>query len=114
MAAALEEAHQKLVVHRDFKPGNVKIKPDGTVKVPARAAAHQHCGCVMVPIRMVPFDQIRSWAPFDADRGIDSAREIREYFVPDFFYWKDHDSYQRAFDRLLRDLKAEAGDGATA
>ena len=33
MAAALEEAHQRLVIHRDFKPGNVKIKPDGTVKV---------------------------------------------------------------------------------
>jgi dipeptidyl aminopeptidase/acylaminoacyl peptidase len=33
MAAALEEAHQRLVVHRDFKQGNVKIKPDGTVKV---------------------------------------------------------------------------------
>jgi serine/threonine protein kinase len=33
MAAALEEAHQKLVVHRDFKPGNVKIKSDGAVKV---------------------------------------------------------------------------------
>jgi predicted Ser/Thr protein kinase len=33
MTAALEEAHQRLVVHRDFKPGNVKIKPDGTVKV---------------------------------------------------------------------------------
>ena len=32
MVAALEEAHQRLVVHRDFKPGNVKIKPDGTVK----------------------------------------------------------------------------------
>jgi hypothetical protein len=27
--------------------------------------------------------------------------------VGDFTDWKDHDSYQRAFDRLLRDLKAE-------
>ena len=34
---------------------------------------------------------------FDADTGKDSAREIREYFIPDFSNWKDHDSYQRAF-----------------
>jgi hypothetical protein len=25
----------------------------------------------------------------------------------DFTHWKDHDSYQKAFERLLRDLKAE-------
>jgi uncharacterized membrane protein YgcG len=34
----------------------------------------------------------------------DSAREIREYFIPDFSNWKDHDAYKLAFDRLLADL----------
>ena len=33
MAAALEEAHSKAITHRDLKPGNVKIRPDGVVKV---------------------------------------------------------------------------------
>lgn len=29
--------------------------------------------------------------------------------IGDFRKWKQHDSYQKAFDRLLRDLKAEGG-----
>src|ERR1700680_3684002 len=33
IADALEEAHEKGIVHRDLKPVNIKIKPDGTVKV---------------------------------------------------------------------------------
>ena len=39
---------------------------------------------------------------------VDCARDIREYFIPDFSNWKDHDSYQKAFERLVRDLKRHA------
>jgi hypothetical protein len=34
--------------------------------------------------------------------------EIREYFVPDFSNWKSHDSYTKAFDRLVRDSQGGA------
>ena len=61
---------------------------------------------VLFPIRLAPFETLRDWECFDADTGKDSAREIREYFIPDFSNWKSHDSYQQAFQRLISDLKA--------
>jgi TIR domain len=62
---------------------------------------------LLFPIRLVDFETIKNWTCFDADTGKDSAREIREYFIPDFSNWKDHDSFEIAFTRLLRDLKAD-------
>jgi hypothetical protein len=61
---------------------------------------------VLFPIRLVPFDRIREWEAFDADTGKDMAREAREYFIPDFSNWKEHDSFESAFKRLLADLRA--------
>ena len=61
---------------------------------------------VLFPVRLVEFETLRDWECFDSDTGKDSAREIREYFIPDFSNWKDHDSYQKGFDRLLKDLKS--------
>jgi len=49
------------------------------------------------------------------DSGAAWAASIRrQRHIGDFSEWKDHDSYQKAFDRLLRDLKAEAGGKDTA
>jgi hypothetical protein len=62
---------------------------------------------VLFPISLVPFETVRGWTNFDAETGKDSAREIREYFIPDFSEWNNHDNYQRAFEGLLKDLKAE-------
>jgi uncharacterized protein YjbI with pentapeptide repeats len=62
---------------------------------------------MLFPVRLVEFGALQTWECFDADTGKDSAREIREYFIPDFSRWKDHDSYTKAFERLLRDLKAD-------
>jgi hypothetical protein len=68
---------------------------------------------VLFPVRLVSFGAIRDWECFDADTGKDSAREIREYFIPDFSDWKNHDSYDAAFERLLKDLKAAPTNNST-
>jgi len=62
---------------------------------------------ILFPVSLVGFNTIKFWECFDADTGKDSAREIREYFIPDFSNWKDHDSYKAAFERLIRDLAAK-------
>lgn len=62
---------------------------------------------VLFPISIVPYEQVRQWRAFDADTGKDSAREIREYFIPDFSQWTDRDAYQTTFERLLKGLKTQ-------
>ena len=62
---------------------------------------------MLFALSLVPFEKIRDWRAFDADTDKDSAREIREYFIPDFSKWKDHYSYQKALQKLLKDLKVE-------
>ena len=59
----------------------------------------------LFPIRLVDFDGLRAWTCFDADTGKDLAVEVREYFIPDFSNWKDHDVFEEAFKRLQKDLR---------
>jgi uncharacterized protein YjbI with pentapeptide repeats len=67
---------------------------------------------MLFPIGLCPFETIRKWEYFDSDIGKDSAREIREFHIPDFSNWKDLDSYRKAFDKLLRDLQGEPDPAA--
>jgi hypothetical protein len=60
----------------------------------------------LFPIRLVDFESIQKWECFDADSGKDLAVELREYYIPDFSNWKDHDAFESEFGKLLRDLKA--------
>jgi uncharacterized protein YjbI with pentapeptide repeats len=67
---------------------------------------------VLFPVRLVSFEAIRDWELFDADEGKDLAVEIREYYIPDFSDWKNHDPYAEGLKNLLRDLKAESSKAA--
>jgi uncharacterized protein YjbI with pentapeptide repeats len=61
----------------------------------------------LFPIRLMDFATLRDWTCFDADTGKDLAVEVREYFIPDFSNWKDHNAFEAAFARLQKDLKEE-------
>ena len=63
---------------------------------------------ILFPIRLVPFDAIRSWKAFDADVGKEMARELREYFIPDFTEWTNPRRYGETLDRVLRDLRRDS------
>jgi hypothetical protein len=65
---------------------------------------------MLFPLRLMDYEILRDWECFDTDTGKDSARELREYFIPDFSNWKEHDSYQRSLERLVNDLAAEPSD----
>ena len=57
---------------------------------------------------LVDYEAIKAWECFDADTAKDLATEIREDYIPDFTAWKDHDAFEAAVDRPLRDHKAES------
>ncbi len=67
----------------------------------ARQREEQEKKNLLFPITLAPMEEVKKWKLFDADRGIDSAREVREYFIPDFSRWKEHDSYQAELEGLV-------------
>jgi hypothetical protein len=77
----------------------------------ARAKEDSQRRRVLFPISLVPFQKIRAWDQFDADRGTDAAKEIREYHLPDFSGWTNPYIYRPAFQKLLAALQSEETAG---
>jgi TIR domain/Pentapeptide repeats (8 copies) len=64
---------------------------------------------VLFPIALCQLKRVREWEYFDSDIGKDSAREVREYHIPNFTKWKtDQDAYQKEFSKLLKALQGNA------
>ena len=90
-----------------LSPASIESEWVKTEIAKARKRELQEKRRMLFPVRLVNFQTLRDWECFDADAGKDSAREIREFYIPDFSDWKDHDCYQRELEKLLRDLKPE-------
>jgi hypothetical protein len=72
----------------------------------ARKVEREESRRKLFPIRLVDFETIKNWECFDGDSGKDLAVELREYYIPNFSNWKDHDAFEAEFSKLLRDLRA--------
>jgi len=66
---------------------------------------HKSSKLVLFPVRLdeAVMETSKAWA----------ANLRRTRHIGDFTRWKDHDAYQRSFQRLLRDLKAEQAPPGT-
>jgi hypothetical protein len=49
-------------------------------------------------------ETIRMRECLDSESGVDLAETVREYHIPDFSNWKEHDAFEAAFAKLADDL----------
>ena len=98
------QVHDRLLLVLSEDSINSKWVKDEIVR--ARKGEVREARRKLFPIRLVDFRTIEEWKHFDADLVEDLGAEIRQYFIPDFSNWKDHDSFEAGFARLLRDLRA--------
>ncbi len=71
----------------------------------ARKAEQQDGRQRLFPVRLASMKAIKEWECFDSDSGKDLAVEVREYHIPDFSNWKEHDAFEASFKKLLNDLR---------
>lgn len=56
---------------------------------------------VLFPVSLLPMSELREWECVDADSGIDIARELRSYHIPDFSDWKNPDAFEAQIRKVV-------------
>lgn len=74
----------------------------------ALAREHREGRRVIFPVSVVPIDVIRAWECVDPDAGIDIAREIRSYHIPDFSNWANAQEFERQLAKVVKALQGSA------
>jgi len=59
---------------------------------------------ILFPVSLVPIEVIKSWECFDSDSGIDMAREVRAYYIPDFSNWKNSTEFEKQVAKVIQAL----------
>ncbi len=104
LIAAIQKYDKLLVV---LSPESMQSNWVNTELYTARQREITEKKQVLFPISITSFTEIRNWKAFDADSGRDLAREIREYFIPDFSGWENEDKFNAGMDILLNSLTSE-------
>jgi hypothetical protein len=67
---------------------------------------------VLFPIGLVSIDVIRRWECVDADSGIDIARELRSYYIPDFSDWRNEEAFDTQLAKVVKALEGSSPESA--
>ena len=95
-----------------LSPDSMKSNWVQTELARALAREHREGRRVLFPIALVPIDVIKTWECVDPDSGVDMARELRSYHIPDFSSWSNAEEFERQLTKVVKALRA-GGPGGT-
>jgi len=70
----------------------------------ARKREKEHSGEIIIPVSLIPIEDIRGWESIYPDLGEDLAETIRGRNIKFFLDWQEPVSFENAFHELLKSL----------
>ena len=71
----------------------------------ALSRQHREGRNVLYPISIMPISELKAWEYMDSDSGVDIARELRSFHIPDFSNWRDGANFKENLDKVVKSLR---------